>query len=114
MRRSSCVAAAVVMATVAATPAYADARLAKTTAHRVAVQVSDQTCSALQWCKGYEVVRAPRCRREHVRSVYCRVTFFTAARDRCGGVVSVSKTRRGRIDRGMAVPMDCSAAAAPS
>ena len=114
MRRSSCVAAALVMATAVAAPAYGDVRLAKRTAHRVAVQMSDQTCAALPWCKGYEVVRARRCRREHTRSVYCRITFFTAARDRCGGVVSVSKTRRGRIDRGMAVPMDCSAVASPT
>jgi hypothetical protein len=101
------------MATAVAAPAYGDARLAKTTAHRVAVEMSEQTCGALQWCKGYEVVRATSCRREHRRSVYCRITFLTAARDRCGGVVSVSKTRRGRIDRGMAVPMNC-AAVAPS
>ena len=114
MRRRTCVAAAMIVATVAAAPAHADARLAKTTAHRVAVELSERTCGALQWCKGYEVVRASRCRREHHRSVYCRITFLTAARDRCGGVVSVSKTRRGRIDRGMAVPMDCSAVAAPS
>jgi hypothetical protein len=111
MRTRSCVAAALVMATVAAAPAYGDVRLAKTTARRVAVEMSGQTCGALPWCKDYEVVRASRCRREHIRSVYCRVTFFTAARDRCGGVVSVSKTRRGRIDRGMAVPMDCSTVA---
>jgi hypothetical protein len=111
MTRSTCVAAVVVLAAVMAAPAYADARLAKRTAHRVAVEMSMRTCDALAWCKDYEVVRAARCRREHSRSVFCRITFFTAARDRCGGVVSVSKTRRGRIDRGMAVPMNCSAVA---
>jgi hypothetical protein len=111
MRRWTCAAAVLVMTAVLAAPAYGDARLAKTTAHRVAIEMSEQTCGALQWCKGFEVVSATRCRREHRRSVLCRITFFTAARDRCGGVVSVSKTRRGRIDRGMAVPMDCSAVA---
>jgi hypothetical protein len=108
MRRASCAAAMFVLAAVATTPAYGDALLRKSTARRVSVQVTSETCRVVQWCKGYEVVPARRCRREDQRAVYCRMWFITASRNRCGGLVSVSRTRAGRIDRGVAVPLDCS------
>jgi hypothetical protein len=114
MRRRTGVTATVVLAAaVATTPAFGAAWLSKATARSVAVRMSAETCSAIDWCKGYEVVSPRRCRRASGRAVYCRIVFITAGRDRCGGVVSVSKTRSGRIDRGMAVPMDCSAGVVP-
>ena len=107
MRTPTCVAAALIVAAVAATPAFGGAWLSKGAARAVAVDVTADTCRAVGWCRGYEVVPARRCRRAADRTVYCRVGFLTAGRQRCGGVVAVSKTRRGRIDPGMAVPQNC-------
>ena len=82
----------------------------KRDARRVAVHTATVTCGALAWCTGAEVVPADRCRRAENRTVYCAVAFFTAQRERCGGVVGVRRDpRRGRLDKVMAVPQDCSA-----
>ena len=86
----------------AAWPSKGDAR-------RVAVRATAATCRTVAWCVGYDVVPARRCRRAEHRTVYCAIAFITAQRQRCGGVVGVSRTRRGRLDRVMAVPSDCSA-----
>jgi hypothetical protein len=115
MRTSSCAVAlaAVAAAATLAAPASGAVWISKRAARAVAVDAASQTCRAVGWCKGSEVVPAPRCRRASDRTVYCRVAFLTADADRCGGVVAVSRTRRGRIERGMALPEDCSAGAAP-
>jgi hypothetical protein len=78
-------------------------------ARRVAVRATAATCRTVAWCTGYDVVPAHRCRRAEHRTVYCAIAFITAQRQRCGGVVGVSRTRRGRLDQVMAVPLNCSA-----
>jgi hypothetical protein len=88
--------------TSAAWPSKHDAR-------RVAVRDTAASCRAVAWCTGYDVVPARRCRRAEHRTVYCAIAFITATRQRCGGVVGVSRTRSGRLDRVMAVPQNCSA-----
>jgi hypothetical protein len=110
MTRRSCAAAVVVLAAVAAPPAVAGGWLSKTAARKVAVDTASRTCRSLAWCDDVEVVPPRRCRRAEDGTVFCRIAFVTADRRRCGGVVAVSRTTRGRIQRGMAVPSDCSAA----
>jgi hypothetical protein len=39
--------------------------------------------------------------------------FLTARDDRCRGLVSVKRARGGRLDVGMAVPMNCAGATPP-
>jgi hypothetical protein len=90
------------ISTSAAWPSKHDAR-------RVAVRDTAASCRALAWCTGYDVVPAHRCRRAAHHTVYCAIAFITPTRQRCGGVVGVSRTRPGRLDRVMAVPQDCSA-----
>jgi hypothetical protein len=90
------------ISTSAAWPSKHDAR-------RVAVRDTAASCRALAWCTGYDVVPAHRCRRAEHQTVYCAIAFITATRQRCGGVVGVSRTRSGRLDRVMAVPQNCSA-----
>jgi hypothetical protein len=81
--------------------------LSKPDAHRLAVRATAVTCRAVAWCEGYDVVPASRCRRDEHQTVYCAIAFITAQRQRCGGVVGVSRTRRGRLDQVMAVPQNC-------
>jgi hypothetical protein len=81
----------------------------KRDARRVAVRDAAATCRALAWCTGYDVVPARRCRRASHKTVYCAIVFITAKRQRCGGVVGVTRPRPGRLDRVMAVPQNCSA-----
>jgi hypothetical protein len=102
---------ALALASPAAAPAASTSavRLTKRDAHRVAVRTTAATCRAVAWCTGYDVVAAHRCRRDERETVYCAITFITTQRQRCGGVVGVSRTRRGRLDRVMAVPQKCSA-----
>jgi hypothetical protein len=95
-------AAAPTTSTFATWPSKHDAR-------RVAVREAAATCRALAWCTGYDVVPARRCRRASHKTVYCAIAFITAERQRCGGVVGVTRTRRGRLARVMAVPQNCSA-----
>jgi hypothetical protein len=83
-------------------------RLSKRDAHRVAVRATAATCRAVAWCRGYDVVPAARCRRDGRETVYCTIAFITTQGQRCGGMVGVRRTRRGRLDRVMAVPSDCS------
>ena len=101
---------ALALASPAAAPAASTSavRLTKRDAHRVAVRTTASTCRAVAWCTGYDVVPAHRCRRDERETVYCTITFITTQRQRCGGVVGVSRTRRGRLDRVMAVPSNCS------
>jgi hypothetical protein len=112
---TGCVLAAGVAALALAAPAVAPTagssavRLSKPDAHRVAVRATADTCGAVAWCKGYDVVSAKRCRRDNAKTVYCAIAFITAQRQRCGGVVGVSRTRGGRLDKVMAVPQNCSA-----
>jgi hypothetical protein len=113
MCKRGCAVGAVVLAVAVATPAFGAVWLSKTTAHQVAVTVTSQTCRSVGWCVRFEVVPVNRCRR--VRNVvYCGIAFVTADRSRCPGVVAVNRTRAGRIDRGMAVPMNCGAGPLPS
>ena len=100
------------LAAVPAASAVAAVFLSKTQARRVAVTVTAQTCRVVPWCKGYAVVPAQRCSRERPSAVHCSIAFITADRRRCRGLVVVAKRRTGRIDRGMAVPMNCGADAA--
>ena len=88
--------------TSAAWPSKHDAR-------RVAVRDTAASCRALAWCTDYDVVPAHRCRRAAHQTVYCAIAFITATRQRCGGVLGVSRTRPGRLDRVMAAPHNCSA-----
>jgi hypothetical protein len=118
MWRLACaVAAAVALAAIVAAPAARAAPaawLSKRAARAVAVDAAARTCRAVGWCTRPEVVPARRCRRAKDRTVYCAIAFVTADARRCGGVVAVSRTRKGRVERGMAVPADCSAAAEPA
>ena len=100
------------LAGVTAPSALAAVFLSKTQARRVAVTVTAQTCRIVPWCKGYTVVPAQRCSRERPSAVHCSIAFITADRRRCRGLVFVAKRRTGRIDRGLAVPMNCGADAA--
>ena len=86
--------------------------LSKAEARRAAVTVTARTCRVVPWCRGFEVVPARRCSRERPTRVHCAIAFITADRHRCRGLVVVAKRRTGRLDRGMAVPPDCSANAA--
>jgi hypothetical protein len=107
--------AAVALVSAVAAPA-ADTSAAwptKRAARRVAVRVTAATCREVAWCQGFYVVPAYHCRRAAHRTVYCAIAFVTAQRERCGGVVGVSKTRRGRLDNVMAVPLDCSTSNEP-
>jgi len=103
--------AALALASPAAAPAAGASAVwpSKRDAHRVAVRVTAATCRGVAWCQGSDVVPAHRCRRAEHRTVYCAIAFITAQRQRCGGVVGVSRTRRGRLDQVMAVPQNCSA-----
>jgi hypothetical protein len=83
--------------------------LSKPDAHRLAVRATAASCRALAWCTDYDVVPAHRCRRAAHQTVYCAIAFITAKRERCGGVVGVSRTGSGRLDRVVAVPQNCSA-----
>jgi hypothetical protein len=80
----------------------------KREAHRVAVRVTADTCRGIAWCQRSDVVPAHRCRRAAHQTVYCAIAFITAQRQRCGGVVGVSKDRSGRLGMVIAVPHDCS------
>jgi hypothetical protein len=102
---------ALALASPAAAPAASTSavRLTKRDAHRVAVRTTAATCRAVAWCTGYDVVPAHRCRRDERETVYCAIAFITTQRQRCGGVVGISRTRSGRLDRVMAVPQKCSA-----
>jgi hypothetical protein len=79
-------------------------------ARRAAVRASARTCAVVPWCKGYGVVPARRCRRARDQAVSCAMWFLTARDDRCGGLVTVKRARSGRLDVGMAVPMNCARA----
>jgi hypothetical protein len=85
--------------------------LTKREARRVTVKASADTCRIVEWCRGYRVVPAERCRRKSRRTVYCPMAFLTADAHRCGGGVLVMKTPRGRIGLAMAVPLNCSTGA---
>jgi hypothetical protein len=102
--------AALALASPATAPAASTSAvwLSRSDAHRVAVRATAATCRAVAWCKGYDVVPANRCRRDEHQTVYCAMAFITTRRQRCTGVVGVSRTRRGRLDKVMAVPWDCS------
>jgi hypothetical protein len=102
-------AAAFTLAAGPAIPAVGAVFLSKAQARRAAITVTARTCRIVPWCRGYEVVPARRCARERPARVHCAIAFLTADRHRCRGLVVVSKERTGRLDRGMAVPMDCSA-----
>jgi hypothetical protein len=86
--------------------------LSKRDARRAALAATAATCRQIVWCTGADVVAAERCRRASRKKVWCAIVFITADQKRCGGVVGVSKTRRGRLDKVMAVPFDCSSAQA--
>ena len=77
------------------------------------VRVTAAACRGVAWCQDSDVVPAHRCRRAAHQTVYCAIAFITAQRQRCGGVVGVSRTRRGRLDQVMAVPHDCSSSNEP-
>jgi hypothetical protein len=86
--------------------------LSKRDARRAALAATAATCRQIVWCRGVDVVAAERCRRASRKKVWCAIVFITADQRRCGGVVGVTKTRRGRLDKVMAVPFDCSRAQA--
>jgi hypothetical protein len=104
-------AVAIALAAVPATTAVGAVFLSKADARRAAVSVTARTCRVVPWCRGYAVVPARRCARERPDRVHCAIAFITGNRHRCRGLVVVSKSRTGRLDRGMAVPMDCSGTA---
>jgi hypothetical protein len=91
----------------------AAAGVSRDDARRAAVRASAQTCEAVHWCAGYGVVSARRCRRARDQTVSCAMWFLTARDDRCRGLVSVKRARGGRLDVGMAVPMNCAGATPP-
>jgi hypothetical protein len=110
MCRRVCVVGVVALALTVTTPAFGAMRLSKATARQVAVTVAAQKCRTLDWCVNVEVAPVNSCRR--VRDVvYCGIAFVTLDQVRCSGVVAVKKAPSGRIDHGMAVPMDCGAGA---
>ncbi len=99
---------AVALAFVVTAPTFGAVSLSKIKARQVAVRLASQTCRSFDWCVNVEVARAKSCRR--VRDVvYCGIAFVTVDRARCSGVVTVKQAPTGRIDRGMAVPMNCGA-----
>jgi hypothetical protein len=114
LRKPSCAVAGVALVATLTAAAFAGVLLTKTRARAVALAVTSETCRSFSWCLDYEVVPAQNCRRADSRLVYCRIAFVTADSRRCGGVVMVRRARGGRIDRGMAVPQNCSAPATVS
>jgi len=109
MCKRVCAVGAIALAVAVATPAFGAVWLSKTRARQVAVSSTSQKCRSIAWCVDFEVVPVESCRR--VRAVvYCEIAFLTLDGRRCPGVVAVAKTPTGRIDRGMAVPMNCGAA----
>src|SRR4051794_23977347 len=108
LRLSCAVATAATLAVAPAGPAGGAVLLGKAEARRVAVTVAGEACRVVTWCRRSEVVPARRCVRERRNAVHCGIAFVTAGGRRCGGVVVVSKTAAGRLDRALAVPMDCS------
>jgi hypothetical protein len=119
MSKTVCAVAAVALVAVATTalvavvttPAFGTAWLSKTTARRIAVDVTAQSCRTVDWCVAYDVVPVRRCRRHRDQRVSCAIAFRTADGRRCLGLATMKRTRGGQIDRGMAVPMNCSPAA---
>jgi len=109
LRLSCAVATAATLAVAPAGPAHGAVFLGKAEARRVAVTVAGQACRVVEWCRRSEVVPARRCVRERRSAVHCAIAFVTAGGRRCGGLVVVSKTARGRLDRALALPMDCAA-----
>jgi hypothetical protein len=113
MCRRVCAVGVVALAFAVITPVSGAVWLSKTTARSVAFTLASQTCRSFDWCVNFEVATARGCHRAR-DVVYCGIAFVTVDRVRCGGVVAVKKVAGGRIDRGMAVPVDCGAAAASS
>jgi hypothetical protein len=114
MWKRSCALGTVALAAVVTTPAFGAVWLSKTTAREIAVDVTSEACRSVDWCVRSRVAPVKSCRRVRSHTVYCPIAFVTADSHRCAGVVAVRKTRTGRIDRGMSVPMNCSAGSAPS
>jgi hypothetical protein len=114
MLKRGCAVGAFALAATITAPASGAVWLSKTTAREIAVNVTSKTCRSFDWCVRSEVAPVKRCRRARDHTVYCAITFVTADHRRCGGVVAVRKTRAGRLDRGMAVPMNCGAGALPT
>jgi hypothetical protein len=115
-RRSTAqvIAAIVAGATLASVDAAGAAvALTKTRARMVAVDAARRTCGVTPWCKTTQVERARACRRASSRTVFCDVRFLTADGRPSAGVVSVSR-RGGRLEVGMAVPIEPSASPATS
>jgi hypothetical protein len=114
MLKRCCVVGAVALAAIITAPAFGAVWLSKISAREIAVKVTSKTCRSIDWCVRSEVAPVKRCRRVRDHTIYCAITFVTADRRRCGGVVAVRKTRTGRLERGMAVPMNCGAGASPT
>jgi hypothetical protein len=114
MWKRSCAVGAVALAAAVPTPAIGAVWLSKNTAREIAVNVTSKSCRSVDWCFDFSVAPAEHCRRVRDNTVYCAIAFVTADHHRCAGVVAVKKTRTGRIDRGMAMPMNCSPSLAPS
>ena len=106
MCKRACAVGVVAVAFAVTTPAFGAERLSKSTARQVAVSVASEKCRSLDWCVNAEVAPVKSCRRVG-DVVYCGIAFVTVDRVRCGGVVAVKKAPSGRIDHGMAVPMNC-------
>jgi hypothetical protein len=111
MWKRSCAVGAVALAAAVTTPAFGAVWLSKITAHEIAVKATSETCRSVDWCVRSEVTPVKSCRRVRAHTVYCPIRFVTADGRHCTGLVTVKKTRTGRIDRGMAVPMNCGAGA---
>jgi hypothetical protein len=104
----STVGVAVALAVVAlAAPAASSAAttLTKTRARAAAVQVARETCSAMPWCRGFAVEPARRCARRSSRRVDCTIRFRGVSGRSSAGLVIVTRTRVGRIEVGVAVPI---------
>jgi hypothetical protein len=96
--------AVAVAVAVLATPAEAAVALTKARARSAAVDAARDTCVATPWCRRWAVEPARACARRSPRRVDCTIRF-RAADDWSSGLVLVTRTRRGGLEVGVAVPI---------
>jgi hypothetical protein len=79
--------------------------LTKARARSEAVEAARGTCAVTPWCRRWAVEPARSCARRSSRRVDCTIRFRPAEGRWSSGLVIVTRTRRGRLDVGVAVPI---------
>jgi hypothetical protein len=79
--------------------------LTKVRARAAAVDAARDTCAATPWCRRWAVEPARACARRSSRRVDCAIRFRAAGDGWSSGLVLVTRTRRGGLEVGVAVPI---------